>query len=263
MALPRALIELAVEGAAESQRRIDSVGDSLRRMNAESLERISGQLGSLGDRYSNLQSTIGNVAGFTVAGVSLASLAARITGVMDSMGQLDDLSQKIGSSVESLSQIQKVAKAFGADFGGTVDPALVKLARGLTTLDDKSSKTAKALSALGISANTLSDPGQVFIEVAKSLQNYADGSGKAALANDLFEESGVKLLPFMNDLAETVDGFSTISAESVTQVASCKTSSVCWVCAPTKRSKLLPQRHCPLCPDWRKASPMSYKNKTV
>jgi len=220
MSLPRALIELAVEGAAESQRRIESVGDSLRRMNAESLERISGQLGSLGDRYSNLQSTIGNVAGFTVAGVSLASLAARITGVMDSMGQLDDLSQKIGSTVESLSQIQKVAKAFGADFGGTVDPALVKLARGLTTLDDKSSKTAKALSALGISANTLSDPGQVFIEVAKSLQSYADGSGKAALANDLFEESGVKLLPFMNDLAETVDGFSTISAESVTQVAS-------------------------------------------
>jgi hypothetical protein len=220
MALPRALIEMAVEGAAESQRRIESVGDALRRMNGESLERISGQLGSLGDRYSNLQSTIGNVAGFTVAGVSLASLAARITGVMDSMGQLDDLSQKIGSTVESLSQIQKVAKAFGADFGGTVDPALVKLARGLTTLDDKSSKTAKALSALGISANTLSDPGQVFIEVAKSLQNYADGSGKAALANDLFEESGVKLLPFMNDLAETVDGFSTISAESVTQVAS-------------------------------------------
>jgi hypothetical protein len=220
MALPRALIEMAVEGAAESQRRIESVGDALRRMNGESLERISGQLGSLGDRYSNLQSTIGNVAGFTVAGVSLASLAARITGVMDSMGQLDDLSQKIGSTVESLSQIQKVAKAFGADFGGTVDPALVKLARGLTTLDDKSSKTAKALSALGISANMLSDPGQVFIEVAKSLQNYADGSGKAALANDLFEESGVKLLPFMNDLAETVDGFSTISAESVTQVAS-------------------------------------------
>jgi hypothetical protein len=220
MALPRALIEMAVEGAAESQRRIESVGDALRRMNGESLERISGQLGSLGDRYSNLQSTIGNVAGFTVAGVSLASLAARITGVMDSMGQLDDLSQKIGSSVESLSQIQKVAKAFGADFGGTVDPALVKLARGLTTVDDKSSKVAKALSALGISANTLSDPGQVFIEVAKSLQNYADGSGKAALANDLFEESGVKLLPFMNDLAETVDGFSTISAESVTQVAS-------------------------------------------
>jgi hypothetical protein len=219
MALPRALIELAVQGAAESQRRIESVGDALRRMNGESLERISGQLGSLGDRYSNLQSTIGNVAGFAVAGVSLASLAARITGVMDSMGELDDLSQKIGTSVERLSQIQKVAKAFGADFAGSIDPALVKLARGLTTVDEKSSKTGKALAALGISANTLSDPGEIMVQVAKSLQQYEDGSAKAAIVNDLFGKSAADLMPFLNDLSETVDGFSTISAESVTQVA--------------------------------------------
>jgi len=219
MALPRALIEMAVEGAAESQRRIDSIGDALRRMNGESLERISGQVSSLGDRYSNLQSTIGNVVGFTVAGVSLGSLAARITGVMDSMAELDDLSQKIGTSVERLSQIQKVANAFGADFAGSIDPALVKLAKGLTTVDEKSSKTGKALAALGISANTLSDPGEIMVEVAKSLQQYEDGAAKAAIVNDLFGKSAADLLPFLNDLSGTVDGFSTISAESVNQVA--------------------------------------------
>jgi hypothetical protein len=219
MALPRALIEMAVEGAAESQRRIDSIGEALRRMNAESLERISGQVSGLGDRYSNLQSTIGNVVGFTVAGVSLGSLAARITGVMDSMAELDDLSQKIGTSVERLSQIQKVAKAFGADFAGSIDPALVKLAKGLTTVDEKSSKTGKALAALGISANTLSDPSEIMVKVAKSLQQYEDGSAKAAIVNDLFGKSAADLLPFLNDLSETVDGFSTISAESVNQVA--------------------------------------------
>jgi len=220
MALPRALIEMAVEGAAESQRRIDSIADALRRMNGESLDRISGQMSSLGDRYSNLQSTIGNVVGFTVAGVSLGSLAAKITGVMDSMAELDDLSQKIGTSVERLSQIQKVAAAFGADFAGSVDPALVKLARGLTTVDEKSSKTGKALAALGVSANTLSDPGEIMVAVAKSLQQYEDGAAKAAIVTDLFGKSAVDLLPFLNDLSETVDGFSIISAESVTQVAS-------------------------------------------
>jgi hypothetical protein len=219
MALPRALIELAVQGATESQRRIESVSDALRRMNGESLDRISGQMNSLGDRYSNLQSTFGKVAGFAVAGVSLASLATRITGIMDSMAELDDLSQKIGTSVERLSQIQKVAAAFGADFAGSIDPALVKLAKGLTTVDEKSSKTGKALAALGISANTLSDPGEIMVEVAKSLQQYEDGSAKAAIVNDLFGKSAADLLPFLNDLSQTVDGFSTISAESVTQVA--------------------------------------------
>jgi len=219
MASPRALIEMVVDGAAESRRRIETVGDALRRMNNESLQRISGQMSDLTDRYSNLQSTIGNVAGFAVAGVSLATLGSRIGDVLNSMGELDDLSQKIGTSIESLSKIQKVAKAFGVDFAGSVDPALVKFARGLTTVDDKSSKTAKALAAIGVSAKDsagkLRDPGEVMIEVAKSLQKYQDGAGKAAVVTDLFGKSGADLLPFFNDLADTVDDFSETSGDAV------------------------------------------------
>lgn len=219
MASPRALIEMVVDGAAESRRRIETVGDALRRMNNESLQRISGQMSDLTDRYSNLQSTIGNVTGFAIAGVSLATLGSKIGDVLGSMGELDDLSQKIGTSVESLSKIQKVAKAFGVDFAGSVDPALVKFARGLTTVDEKSSKTAKALAALGVSANTMSDPSDVMIEVAKSLQRYEDGAAKAAVVTDLFGKSGADLLPFFNDLADTVDDFSTVSSEAVAQAS--------------------------------------------
>jgi len=223
MATPRALIEMVVDGAAESRRRIVTVSDALRQMNNESLQRISGQIGDLGDRYSNLQSTIGNVAGFAIAGISLATLGAKIGQVMNSMGELDDLSQKIGTSVESLSRIQKVAQAFGVDFAGSVDPALVKLARGLTTVDEKSSKTGKALAAIGISAKdaagNLRDPSDVMVDVAKRLQDYEDGAAKAAIVTDLFGKSGADLLPFFNDLADNVDDFSTTSAEAVAQAS--------------------------------------------
>ncbi len=223
MATPRALIEMVVDGAAESRRRIVTVSDALRQMNNESLQRISGQIGDLGDRYSNLQSTIGNVAGFAIAGISLATLGAKIGQVMNSMGELDDLSQKIGTNVESLSRIQKVAQAFGVDFAGSVDPALVKLARGLTTVDEKSSKTGKALAAIGISAKdtagNLRDPSDVMVEVAKRLQDYEDGAAKAAIVTDLFGKSGADLLPFFNDLADNVDDFSTTSAEAVAQAS--------------------------------------------
>ncbi|WP_312488342.1 DUF4214 domain-containing protein [Massilia timonae] len=223
MATPRALIEMVVDGAAESRRRIVTVSDALRQMNNESLQRISGQIGDLGDRYSNLQSTIGNIAGFAVAGLSLATLGAKIGQVMNSMGELDDLSQKIGTSIESLSRIQKVAQAFGVDFAGSVDPALVKLARGLTTVDEKSSKTGKALAAIGISAKDaagdLRDPSDVMVEVAKRLQVYEDGAAKAAIVTDLFGKSGADLLPFFNDLADNVDDFSTTSAEAVAQAS--------------------------------------------
>ena len=126
MTSPRALIEMVVDGAAESRRRVESVADALRQMNGQSLQNISNQMNSLNDRFTGLQSTIGNVTSFAIAGVSLATLGSKVVGVLDSMGELDDLSQKIGTSVESLSRIQRVAKTFGVDFAGTVDPAMVK-----------------------------------------------------------------------------------------------------------------------------------------
>ncbi|WP_312515031.1 DUF4214 domain-containing protein [Massilia sp.] len=217
----RALIEMVIDGAAESRRRVESVADVLRRMNGQSLQNLSNQVGGLNDRITGLQSTIGNVTSFAIAGVSLATLGNKVVGVLDSMGELDDLSQKIGTSVESLSRIQKVAKVFGVDFAGSVDPAMVKLARGLTTVDEKSSKTAKALAAVGVSAKdsagNLRDPGDVMIDVAKSLQQYENDASKAALVNDLFGKSGADLMPFLNDLAESVDGFSAVTSEAVTQ----------------------------------------------
>lgn len=217
MATPRAQINLAVEGADEGRRRIESVADALRRVNDQSLQRLSGQIGGLNDRIAGLQSTFGNIASYSIAGVSLAAFGAKINGVLDSLGQLDDLAQKSGASVERLSQIQKVAKAFGVDFG-TVDAAVVKLARGLTTIDEKSSKTQRALAAIGVSAKDsagkLRDPSEVMVDVAKSLQQYEDGASKAALVTDLFGKSGADLLPFFNDLAENVDSFSAVSKEA-------------------------------------------------
>ncbi|RZA14081.1 MAG: phage tail tape measure protein, partial [Proteobacteria bacterium] len=221
MTSPRALIEMVVDGAAESRRRVESVADAVRRMNDLSLQNISNQMSSLNDRYAGLQSTIGNVTSFAIAGVSLATLGSKVVGVLDSMGELDDLSQKIGTSVESLSRIQRVAKTFGVDFAGTVDPAMVKLARNLTTVDDKSSRTSKALAAIGVSAKDsagkLRDPGQVMIDVAKSLAQYEDGAGKAAVVTDLFGKSGADLLPFLNDLADNVDKFTGVTPEAVKQ----------------------------------------------
>lgn len=223
MATPRAQINLAVEGAAEGRRKIESVGDALRRINDQSLQRLSSQIGGLNERISGLQSTFGNITSYAIAGVSLAAFGSKINGVLDSLGQLDDLAQKSGASVEQLSQIQKVAKAFGVDFG-TVDSAVVKLARGLTTIDEKGSKTQKALNAIGVSARDsagkLRDPSKVMIDVAKALQDYEDGAGKAALVTDLFGKAGADLLPFFNDLAENVDRFSTVSKEAVTQASS-------------------------------------------
>lgn len=136
---------------------------------------------------------------------------------VDDLAKLDDMAQITGSSVENLSRLQKVATAFGQDFGA-VDDALTKLAKGMAGADEESSKVGRALEALGISARDsdgkLRDSSEVMIEIAKKLQAYQDGAAKTALVNDLLTKSGMNLIPYMNDLAENVDKFAGVSADA-------------------------------------------------
>ncbi|MFC6413003.1 DUF4214 domain-containing protein [Massilia varians] len=220
MSGPRATITVGVDGANDSRRNLDSVADALRRMNAQSLAGVQGQLSSLNDRIGSVQSTFSNITSFAVAGVSLAMLTDKIGATLDKFGDLDDMAQRTGASIESLSRLQKVASVFGADFG-TVGSALANLNKGLSETDDESNKTRKALAFLGISARDsagkLREPGDLMIDIAKRMQGYKDGAGKAAVANDLFKKSGIDLLPFLGDVAESVDDFSETSREAVEQ----------------------------------------------
>ncbi|MES2500885.1 MAG: hypothetical protein V4570_10125, partial [Pseudomonadota bacterium] len=156
-------------------------------------------------------------------GVTFAALSGQVNKAIDTLARLDDVAQKTGSSVENLSKLQKIAVQFGQDFGA-VDVAIGKLAKGLAGIDDAGGKTTKALNAIGISQQFVknNDPSQVFVEVAKRLQDYKDGAGKAALATDLFGKSGVELLPYMNDAAGAIDKVTGSSAESAAKAAKFK-----------------------------------------
>jgi len=157
-------------------------------------------------------------AALAIAAVAAAAVAASgmmIKSALDDLGQLDDMAQKTGASVESLSKIQKVDAVFGNGMDG-VSSALNKLAKGMATVDDESNKTQKALGALGLSSKDASgklrDPAEVLVDVAKKLQGYNDGAAKTALITDLVGKSGADMLPFLNDLAENYDKMASVSA---------------------------------------------------
>lgn len=157
-------------------------------------------------------------------GLTAAGGAAVLIGknAIDQLAALDDAAQKTGASVENLSKIQQATMAFNHNFD-EVDGAISRLAKGIATVDDESNKTNKALAALGVSAKdaggSLRDPAQVLIDVAKSLQNYQDGAAKTALVTDLFGKSGANLLPVLNDMADSVDGFTGATKESAAEAA--------------------------------------------
>jgi hypothetical protein len=178
---------------------------------------------SVGGAMSSIEKSVGfaqkALLGLGV-GVSFAALVGQVNKAIDTLAKLDDMAQKTGSSVENLSRLQKVASQFGQDFGA-VDTAISKLSKGLAGIDDAGGKTAKALQAIGISAQFVktNDPSQVMVQVAKNLQNYSDGAEKAALATDLFGKAGVEILPYLNDLAENVDKYTGSTAEAASKAA--------------------------------------------
>jgi hypothetical protein len=216
----RAELTVGVNGAPETERRIESVADALRRLNGASLQGLGGQLGGMTDRISTLQSKIGAFAAYSIAGFSLAALVSKVGDAVGALGDLDDMAQKTGSSVETLSRLSKVAAMTGADFGA-VDAALVKLSKNLTEVDDKGSNTAKALAAIGISAEDIKgkDPAQVFVMIANKMQDYEDGAGKVANVTDLMGKSAAGLLPYMNDVAESLDQFTGDSTSAAAAAA--------------------------------------------
>ncbi len=170
----------------------------------EAEEASSGFGGALGITTGALASFAAGLAGAVSIGAFVASVSAAIDGLAD----LDDMAQKTGSSVESLSRLQKVAAVAGQDFGA-VDSAVSKLAKSMGGLDEDSNKAVGALKRLGISTKDLAtqDPSEVLVKAAKALQNYSDGANKTALINDLLGKSGADLLPYLNDLAEGYDKY--------------------------------------------------------
>lgn len=176
-----------------------------------------GNLGKMAGKFANVMLT---VAATITAAVAAGGLM--VNDAIDDLAQLDDIAQKTGDSVEALSKIQKLAVVFGTDMGA-VDGALAKLARGMSTVDEESSKTQKALGALGVSSKDASGklraPSDVLVDVATKLQGYNDGAGKTALINDLVGKSGADLLPFLNDLAENYGKVSGVSGAAASAAA--------------------------------------------
>ena len=170
-----------------------------------------------------MQGAAGLVAGALAAvGVALSvdALVGMANEAIDALANLDDMAQKTGSSVENLSRLGQLASATGADFGA-VDAALVKLSKGLVSVDDEGSKVRKALTALGMSTKDLKnqDPSATFIEISKRLQGYGDGAGKVALINDALGKSGADLLPYMNDVSDHLVRFKGVSADAAAAAA--------------------------------------------
>ncbi len=152
------------------------------------------------------------VAGGAVAGVAataaggmaawaLAQVAATFA-IKDTADEVGKLSQRMGESVESVSELRYVFGLAGASV-----EEMAGLMKSLETRSQDAAKgtgqAAAAYKAMGISVldgnGHLKDGRVLLEEVADKIAGYRDGAAKAALVQDALGGSWVRMIPLLND----------------------------------------------------------------
>jgi len=170
----------------------------------------AGAFGKLGQVTGKITAGFGSL----IPAAALAGVAAIAKRTIDAADNLNDLSQRTGVAVESLSRFGNAA----ADSGSSVDEvakAMSRLARGVV---DPASKTSEALRSIGISAvdanGKVKSLDEIMLQISDVFAKTENDARKASLAQELFGKSGVNLIPLLNQGREALSQYSaTIDTE--------------------------------------------------
>ena len=141
--------------------------------------------------------------------LSAAGLGAMAKGAIDAADNMNDLRQKTGVSVETLSKFEQAANASGTNIDG-VGKAMLKLNKGLGQLATEGKGPVKdALAQLGISAKDASGKmlgaDEIMLRVADKFKSMPDGAEKTAIAMQLFGKAGADMIPMLNGGRDSIE----------------------------------------------------------
>lgn len=149
-------------------------------------------------------------AGVIKATIALEAMAgaARLAGdafqiLTTGAADFKDLEETTGASAEGLASLAVAAGTAGVEMA-SIAGANNKLTKSLVGVDDESKAAGAALKALGLDVKEFKklDPAAQYEAVGKALGDFADGAGKAAVAQALFGKSGTEQLKVFKALEE-------------------------------------------------------------
>lgn len=189
-----------------------------------SIKALEQSLGKVDAKANGLQGTFGRLKGVAggmsgalgalVPALGIAGIAALAKGSIDAADNLNDLSQRTGVAVESLSRFGAAAN----DSGSNVDEvakAMGRLAKGIV---DPASKANETLKSIGISstdaAGKVRSMDSIMLDLADKFSKMPDGAEKTAMAIELFGRSGMNLIPMLNQGSDALSKYNaTITGE--------------------------------------------------
>jgi len=168
----------------------------------------AGSAETLNDRFEAASDKVGKAASFVAkytaaltASVGAMVLLAVKTAEADRA--LGEFALRMGTDVETLSQLRFAASSLGLDFE-ELERGTRKLGQGLAEVAaGGTSETAEAMRALGLSGTDLIEN---LDRVADAFVDMEDGAEKTTLAMRLFgEETGPRMLEFLNQGSAGID----------------------------------------------------------
>ena len=153
---------------------------------------------------SKLKGTVDIVTGALAALGVAASVSAFASAIKDSIDYADglnDLSQKVGLTVETLGGLEYAAKQSGTDLD-TIAKGAQKLAEKMADAAGGNAQAQATFDKLGVSIQntdgSLKPLDDTLLQLADRFASYKDGPEKAAIAQELFSKGGAALIPLLN-----------------------------------------------------------------
>ncbi len=174
----------------------------------ENIRLTGDSLDHLHARLNVISSAMGAFSDLVVAGLGLDAVAHSIDKVAENGEKINQLSMEFGTTTEQMSALMMVARETSTPVQ-ELEGGFRRLARAMQqSVATPTSNAARAFDVLGI--HVTDDSGQlrpmvqILSETSQALSKYADGTGKAALAADLFgSRAGSRLLPALTALGAT------------------------------------------------------------
>ncbi len=185
---------LKVRADVQGQGEIDGLSRSLGSLSKQA-QGVQGGIGRMGQAARG----VGGLMGALVPVGAVAGLAAMAKGSIDTADNLNDMSQRTGVAVESLSRFGQAAADSGSSIEG-VAKGMGQLAKRIT---DPGSAASEALKGIGIATTDAQGKvrslDSVMLDISDRFAKMPDGAEKSALAMQLFGKSGVELIPMLNE----------------------------------------------------------------
>lgn len=161
---------------------------------------------SLDKFQASIDNLITKGISFGAIALSLDKVEQSLSAVVTHEAEISNLSETLGIAASSLSQLQYAASISNVPDLGT---NLEHLARSAGLATQGTNAQAAAFAAIGVSVKdangNLKPTEQLLDEIATKFAGYADGAGKAAIAQALFGRGGASMVPLLNQGAAGIE----------------------------------------------------------